>query len=102
MAYTPRECHTGFLRTLPYQREAPSRMDMSGLETISPGSTCNLTPSPLHSAHMPMGELKLNREGCSSGKLISQLGQAVCSLRVSSLSPSSTMVRSPPPALAGG
>src|SRR5512139_746858 len=87
-----------FLRKLPYQGEAPSISDRCGLVMIRSGSTCRTTPNPLQSGHMPSGELKLNRVGCNSEKLILQVGQALRSLRAISLPSAKATITTPLPA----
>jgi hypothetical protein len=70
---------TVFLRTLPYQRIAPSIIERVG-SVHQTGSTYCFVPNPLHSGHIPNGELKMNSCGVSSGKLMPQWAQAWCSL----------------------
>ena len=65
-----------FLRMLPYQRSAPSITESVGSWMMRFGSTSSFVPRPLHSGHIPSGELKLNSCGDSSGKLIPQWAQA--------------------------
>ena len=63
----------------PHTATAPSRMLRVGSGTISSGSACSLSPRPLHSTHMPSGELNENDCGDSSGKPMPQVGQELSS-----------------------
>jgi hypothetical protein len=51
----------------------------AGSGMISSGSACSLSPRPLHSTHMPSGELNENDCGDSSGKPMPQVGQELSS-----------------------
>jgi len=83
-----------FLRSSPQVRTPPSSSDLSGT-TKRDGSNSSRVPSPLQSGHMPRGELKENIVGLSSGKLMSQCGQAFCS-ESSQSSPSPRSMRTRP------
>src|SRR5688572_7890707 len=63
---------------LPHERTAPSVSDFSGSTKFS-GANSKIWPRPLHSGHIPIGELKLNIGGDSSGNDSPQWAQAFCS-----------------------
>src|ERR1043165_2066338 len=63
----------------PHTATAPSRSERVGSGTTRAGSAAIRSPRPLHSTHMPSGELNEKLCGDSSGKPMPHLGHALAS-----------------------
>src|SRR5512138_1478560 len=63
----------------PHTATAPSRIERVGSGTTRSGSAAIRSPRPLHSTHMPSGELNENDCGDSSGKPMPHFGHALAS-----------------------
>src|SRR5678816_1026547 len=77
----------------PHTATAPSRSERVGSGTTRSGSAASRSPRPLHSTHMPSGELNEKLCGDSSGKPMPHLGHALASeyIRGTFSSPTSTI-----------
>src|SRR5215510_10125471 len=60
----------------PHTATAPSRIDRDGSGITKFGSAAKRSPRPLHSTHMPSGELNENDCGDSSGNPMPSFGHA--------------------------
>src|SRR5262245_13308884 len=63
----------------PHTATAPSRIDLLGSGTTRSGSAAWRSPRPLHSTHMPSGELNEKLCGDSSGNPMPHVGHALAS-----------------------